>query len=606
MSKSKPSAATARESRASRRAAAAQAPASQATRETVESIALAVILAFLFRAFVAEAFVIPTGSMAPTLMGQHKDVQCPECGYWYQAGASIELDDEVNDQRFLEAGRTPPKSAVVATTCPICRYRQILDLVSNANQKTFSGDRILVSKFVYDFTPPERWDVIVFKYPFNAKQNFIKRLVGLPNEEILIKLGDVFVKQPDEDNFAIARKPDHKLTAMLQLVDDTRHVAKHLTEAGWPLRWQPWTAAGQDAPNAWSTDDHGHTYATAGRPAEDVWLRYRHIIPSDYDWELIEDGRTPPMLADRQGELVTDFYAYNAFTSVDRQYLASYDPHKKPEEYARPMFGSASLSPFGTLGWHWVSDLALEGDVEVKGGQGELLFLLVKGGVNYVCRIDIATGKATLSIDGGAVSFVGSDGTSVTAPVGQTRIQGEGTYRVRFSNIDAEIRLWVNEQRVEFDGATTYVPRDVLRPTTSAKDPGDLAPLGIGTRGVALHVQRLRVLRDVYYVSTKGLVAHEYKIPLREQRILEILHDPRSWPDTELFESQDQFRMTLKDGQLFPLGDNSPQSSDARMWQEHFVDRDLLIGKALLIYWPHPWYRPIPYLPNFKRMRLIR
>ena len=74
MSKSKSSAATPRESRASRREAAAQAPASQATRETVESIALAVILAFLFRAFVAEAFVIPTGSMAPTLMGQHKDV----------------------------------------------------------------------------------------------------------------------------------------------------------------------------------------------------------------------------------------------------------------------------------------------------------------------------------------------------------------------------------------------------------------------------------------------------------------------------------------------------------------------------------------------------
>ena len=66
-----------------------RAPPSHAMRETVESIALAVILAFLFRAFVAEAFVIPTGSMAPTLMGQHKDVHCPECGYWYQAGASM-------------------------------------------------------------------------------------------------------------------------------------------------------------------------------------------------------------------------------------------------------------------------------------------------------------------------------------------------------------------------------------------------------------------------------------------------------------------------------------------------------------------------------------
>jgi signal peptidase I len=182
---------------------------------------------------------------------------------------------------------------------------------------------------------------------------------------------------------------------------------------------------------------------------------------------------------------------------------------------------------------------------------------------------------------------------------------------VRFSNVDAEVRLWVNDQRVAFDGATTYVPRDVLRPATSAGDPGDLAPVGIGTRGAALRIQRLRVLRDVYYVSTTGGPSHErherheYRISLDEKEILNILQTPETWPDTKLFKSQDQFHMTLKDNQLFPLGDNSPQSSDARMWTEHFVDRDLLIGKALLIYWPHPWYRPIPYMPNFKRMRLI-
>jgi signal peptidase I len=48
-------------------------------RETIESIAVAVVLAFLFRAFVAEAFVIPTGSMAPTLQGRHMDVVCEKC-----------------------------------------------------------------------------------------------------------------------------------------------------------------------------------------------------------------------------------------------------------------------------------------------------------------------------------------------------------------------------------------------------------------------------------------------------------------------------------------------------------------------------------------------
>ena len=40
-----------------------------AQRETVEAFVVAFILALLFRAFLAEAFVIPTGSMAPTLMG---------------------------------------------------------------------------------------------------------------------------------------------------------------------------------------------------------------------------------------------------------------------------------------------------------------------------------------------------------------------------------------------------------------------------------------------------------------------------------------------------------------------------------------------------------
>ena len=95
-----------------------------ATRETIESIAIAVILAFLFRAFVAEAFVIPTGSMAPTLMGQHKDVQCPECGFWYQAGASIEIENQANDQRMFESGRLASRRMVVGTTARTGKHRQ--------------------------------------------------------------------------------------------------------------------------------------------------------------------------------------------------------------------------------------------------------------------------------------------------------------------------------------------------------------------------------------------------------------------------------------------------------------------------------------------------
>ena len=49
---------------------------------------MAVVLAFLIRTFEAEAFVIPTGSMAPALMGAHKDLVCKKCGYPYQVSAS--------------------------------------------------------------------------------------------------------------------------------------------------------------------------------------------------------------------------------------------------------------------------------------------------------------------------------------------------------------------------------------------------------------------------------------------------------------------------------------------------------------------------------------
>src|SRR6201995_4778690 len=87
-------------------------PWSRAIRETVESIVIAFVLAFLFRTFEAEAFVIPTGSMAPTLMGRHKDVVCPKCGYRYQVSASEEESEDPHQQT----------SNCIAKKCPIFQY----------------------------------------------------------------------------------------------------------------------------------------------------------------------------------------------------------------------------------------------------------------------------------------------------------------------------------------------------------------------------------------------------------------------------------------------------------------------------------------------------
>src|SRR5687768_16899184 len=149
-------------------------PQTHAVRETVESIVIAFVLAFLFRTFEAEAFVIPTGSMAPTLMGRHKDIECPKCGYRYQVSASEEESQDANR----------PQSDCLAGMCPMCHYvlpmtPQLPDNVPESRratdidfQKSYNGDRILVNKYVYTFSDPKRWDVVVFKFPGNAQINY--------------------------------------------------------------------------------------------------------------------------------------------------------------------------------------------------------------------------------------------------------------------------------------------------------------------------------------------------------------------------------------------------------------------------------------------------
>ncbi|MBN1493960.1 MAG: signal peptidase I [Candidatus Omnitrophica bacterium] len=55
------------------------------------------------------------------------------------------------------------------------------------------GDRILVAKSLYWFKEPERGDVIVFKYPLDKKRDFIKRVIGKPNETLTIIDGNVYI-----------------------------------------------------------------------------------------------------------------------------------------------------------------------------------------------------------------------------------------------------------------------------------------------------------------------------------------------------------------------------------------------------------------------------
>jgi signal peptidase I len=162
----------------------AKSTTAESIANTFEWIITAFVLAFVFRAFVLEAFRIPTGSMADTLMGDHFRIRCTECGYKYEY--NFYPSEQQSFRAYAGKGyyRLTP-----SPRCPSCGYYEKPDItVPKSN-----GDRILVFKSLYQFVEPKRWDVFVFKNPTEPKINYIKRLIGKPGETIEIIDGDIYV-----------------------------------------------------------------------------------------------------------------------------------------------------------------------------------------------------------------------------------------------------------------------------------------------------------------------------------------------------------------------------------------------------------------------------
>ncbi len=111
---------------------AAPKPKSKSGRESIESFVV-VFVAFLVWSLEAEGFVIPTGSMASTLMGRHKEIVCPQCGEVYTVNADREVDSSGS------GGSTGVR--VAKGTCVNCRFETRVD-----QEPSFSGDRVYVMK----------------------------------------------------------------------------------------------------------------------------------------------------------------------------------------------------------------------------------------------------------------------------------------------------------------------------------------------------------------------------------------------------------------------------------------------------------------------------
>ncbi len=66
------------------------------------------------------------------------------------------------------------------------------------------GDHILVNKFIYYFSPIQREDVIVFKFPQDESRDFIKRVIGLPGETLEIRGKQILINgKPIDDPHAV-------------------------------------------------------------------------------------------------------------------------------------------------------------------------------------------------------------------------------------------------------------------------------------------------------------------------------------------------------------------------------------------------------------------
>ncbi|MEE9281856.1 MAG: signal peptidase I [Myxococcota bacterium] len=104
--------------------------------ETVRAVLVAALIALFIRSFIVEPFKIPSGSMIPTLL----------------------VGDYVLVNKFAYGVRVP-----------------------------FTGALLI------DVGRPERGDVMVFRYPDDPSQDFIKRVIGISGDRIAVRDGHVWV-----------------------------------------------------------------------------------------------------------------------------------------------------------------------------------------------------------------------------------------------------------------------------------------------------------------------------------------------------------------------------------------------------------------------------
>lgn len=536
--------------------AADQSSGGTSITETLQSLLVAFVIAMTFRGFFVEGFVIPTGSMAPTLMGAHLRFRSPETGYEFP----IDAGPVVESARAVAAGVAPARlwriyDPMLGFAGPVAS-----EATAALAPQARMGDRVLVLKFLYPFSEPGRWDVVVFKNPTDPvgdTQNYIKRLVGLPDEELLLADGDVFAGPPgtEVEELEVQRKPEHIQRAVWQPVHDSDFIpvnpARLAQEWRRPYDGPPWRGEGWDF------------------GGDRVWRRGKSD-PSvlEWDWDALP---------------IDDRVAYNMFRPVQ---------------------------PF-----YPVSDLRVAAAVEADAPR-DLVTSLGLGARSHLFLFEIAGGTARLSI-----RHVEEDPASAPLLSREFAIDlpESGAFDLEFWHVDQAMSVWIDGgevARLEYEwGPIERLDAALFARTLEQyeRDPVTAIPapprLEWRFSGSPLAMRRVRVDRDLYYR------------PMRMQGP-DLGPDGRELPDLG-FGCDPRAPAVLGPDQFLMLGDNSAASRDSRVWgfphplaairtgedAPFVVPRPLMLGKAWCVYFP----APLPFrsggpavVPDFGRVRFIR
>ncbi len=554
-------------------------------KETLTSLVIAFMMAFVFRGFVIEGFIIPTGSMAPTLLGKHVRFTSPFNGYDWPTNPWDYAPGTTEPARVQGAG-TPMTPSDPITGLPIEPQR---------NRRLAAGDRVFVLKYLPGVHRPDRWDVVVFKYP-GTHENYIKRLVGLPGEQVALVDGDIFYRDyapgatsvagPDawrEPGWSIARKSERAQRTMFQTVFDSRYT---------PLQPEP-------------------TYRPPVSP--DRSAEWSGIQDSSV-WTYTGSGSTTLAWNDRRP--ITDFYPYNQA-----------DSHRSPtgQPESNPFLRPEDLGIRRAMPPYPVSDLALSISIEPTESPVSVTPTLMAREHVFQAVVDPVAGRATLRMrrdeDGAPWTDLDAGDFNALRP-------GRAT-RVEFWHVDQALWLFIDGRLVAGGpdrAAYTLSPAERIdaamipsyeelvahdeQQTDDVRRPGLTGP-GVFARtelyrqprvrwdfaGGPFKVHRLGLERDIFYQP----------VPARaDQRPTRGAHF-NNFP-------------TLNDDQFFMLGDNSPNSLDSRLWTANsinpwvreridatpgVVNRDLIVGKAFIVYFPAPLEGGPILAPDIGRVRWI-